>query len=493
MPKLKFIRCVKSKINTIPVVDGQLIFTTDSYGIYLDLGSERKELSQIISLTSAERQEVLTPVTSFYFETDTGHLFYYDGKWTDISVDPNSLVITFNESEDLLEISSGETLSSAFGKIKTAINRLINHLKDVGNPHKVTKNQIGLSDVENKSSSTIRDELTKDNVINALGFTPPPKKIYDKAIIIGDSTTQGWDNDDYSYADMLAESGDFGEVIKLAQGGACLGPYETTAAGKGKSCIELIQSNLGEFSNADIVILQYCLNDINALMQSKVQLGSHDDTSESVSMVGYTKKILETLYSQNAHIKIYFLNLISDSDVFGALQSEKQAEYTYWHRYWMNIMRLIHEYGVQIINIMDDANFNYITNPAYTITTGDGTHLNTVGYRNVYHKIRASIDTGTQRLFTPQQKELIIHVSGEENDITLPEKSYELIMQANELGKRVYVYHETSRIYIQLSEFGENIFGTQITFAMDKPAILRIKITPKSRAEVTLMYITGTQ
>lgn len=174
MPKLKFIRCVKSKINTIPVVDGQFIFTTDSYGIYLDLGSERKELSQIISLTSAERQEVLTPVTSFYFETDTGHLFYYDGKWTDISVDPNSLVITFNESEDLLEISSGETLSSAFGKIKTAINRLINHLKDVGNPHKVTKNQIGLSDVENKSSSTIRDELTKDNVINALGFTPPP-------------------------------------------------------------------------------------------------------------------------------------------------------------------------------------------------------------------------------------------------------------------------------------------------------------------------------
>lgn len=36
-----------------------------------------------------------------------------------------------------------------------------------------TKSEIGLGDVENKSSSTIRGEITKENVTNALGYTPP--------------------------------------------------------------------------------------------------------------------------------------------------------------------------------------------------------------------------------------------------------------------------------------------------------------------------------
>lgn len=36
-----------------------------------------------------------------------------------------------------------------------------------------TKEDIGLGEVENKSSETIRGELTKDNVTTALGYTPP--------------------------------------------------------------------------------------------------------------------------------------------------------------------------------------------------------------------------------------------------------------------------------------------------------------------------------
>lgn len=145
MPNLKFIRTIKSKFDAVPIVDGQLIFTSDLYGIYVDFGSERKEYKQIITLTSAEREALLTPVVGFYFEVDTGHLFYYNNNWMDISsADPNSMVVTYDSSEELLEISSGETLSVAFGKIKTAIGNLISHLKDFSNPHKVTKDQIGL-------------------------------------------------------------------------------------------------------------------------------------------------------------------------------------------------------------------------------------------------------------------------------------------------------------------------------------------------------------
>ena len=48
-----------------------------------------------------------------------------------------------------------------------------NHSTTTGNPHKTTKTDLGLGNVENKSSATIRGELTKANVTAALGYTPP--------------------------------------------------------------------------------------------------------------------------------------------------------------------------------------------------------------------------------------------------------------------------------------------------------------------------------
>lgn len=40
------------------------------------------------------------------------------------------------------------------------------------NPHGLTKSDINLSNVENKSSATIRSEITSANVVNGLGYTP---------------------------------------------------------------------------------------------------------------------------------------------------------------------------------------------------------------------------------------------------------------------------------------------------------------------------------
>lgn len=48
-----------------------------------------------------------------------------------------------------------------------------NHSTKTGNPHGTTKADLGLGSVENKSSATIRGELTKANVTTALGYTPP--------------------------------------------------------------------------------------------------------------------------------------------------------------------------------------------------------------------------------------------------------------------------------------------------------------------------------
>ena len=53
------------------------------------------------------------------------------------------------------------------------VKQLVNaHTSDTDNPHKVSKTQIGLGNVENKNSATIRGEITSTNVTAALGYTP---------------------------------------------------------------------------------------------------------------------------------------------------------------------------------------------------------------------------------------------------------------------------------------------------------------------------------
>lgn len=63
--------------------------------------------------------------------------------------------------DNLTTTSTGKVLSAKQGQI---LKEMINSL---------TKEDIGLGNVENKNSATIRGELTKENVTNALGYTPP--------------------------------------------------------------------------------------------------------------------------------------------------------------------------------------------------------------------------------------------------------------------------------------------------------------------------------
>lgn len=65
-----------------------------------------------------------------------------------------------------------EALDEAIGS-KAAASDLTSHINNKNNPHAVTAAQVGLGNVENKSSATIREELTKANVTDALGYTPP--------------------------------------------------------------------------------------------------------------------------------------------------------------------------------------------------------------------------------------------------------------------------------------------------------------------------------
>ena len=67
------------------------------------------------------------------------------------NVTTNDQTPTYEEAEEFENISSGEKLSIAFGKIQKAISSLLGHINNFDNPHKTTKSQIQLGNVDNTS------------------------------------------------------------------------------------------------------------------------------------------------------------------------------------------------------------------------------------------------------------------------------------------------------------------------------------------------------
>lgn len=73
------------------------------------------------------------------------------------NVTTNDQTPTYTEAASVSNISSGEKLSAAFGKIKKAISALISHLNAKDNPHEVTATQVGAAAAEHEHSA---DDIT---------------------------------------------------------------------------------------------------------------------------------------------------------------------------------------------------------------------------------------------------------------------------------------------------------------------------------------------
>lgn len=78
------------------------------------------------------------------------------------------------------QIALGVTENTAFNGLqgKAAYDH---SLVVTGNPHNVTKSDLGLSNVEDKSSATILDEITSTLIVNKLGYTPLDSATLEKA------------------------------------------------------------------------------------------------------------------------------------------------------------------------------------------------------------------------------------------------------------------------------------------------------------------------
>ena len=120
-------------------------------------------------------------ISTFIVESDTLKNTYI--KKSVVGVNGGVVPLNSDNKIDGGYIQYGNTSSTAYegsaGKILET--NLDNHILDENNPHKVTKAQVGLGNVENKSSATIRGEITKSSVTTALGYTPyTPNEIDNK-------------------------------------------------------------------------------------------------------------------------------------------------------------------------------------------------------------------------------------------------------------------------------------------------------------------------
>lgn len=106
---VKFVSTTQAGLESLDVVDGQLIFVTDSSNIYVDFNRERtlytKETRDeiVILENDAARTGLESPIEAFYYITETSMLWRYSGgEWVEVS---SSADIELLSEEDISKIT----------------------------------------------------------------------------------------------------------------------------------------------------------------------------------------------------------------------------------------------------------------------------------------------------------------------------------------------------------------------------------------------------
>lgn len=151
---------------------GEVNITAENIG----LGNVENKSSETIrgEITKSNVTDALGFTPPTVEEALTSAKGYTDTKIADLINGAPATLDTLGEIAQAMSDNKGvvDALDEAIGTKATASD-LTAHTGNTANPHGVTKAQVGLGNVENKSSATIRGELTKSDVTTALGFTPP--------------------------------------------------------------------------------------------------------------------------------------------------------------------------------------------------------------------------------------------------------------------------------------------------------------------------------
>ena len=163
MAKFKPYKLLESQLDSLPIQEGQFILTTDTNKLYSDTAADTRILISPDAITDLSVNG--TTITYTRLDGTTGTITTKDTTYSVASITKNGLM-SASDKEKLDTIEKGAQANTI-----TGVKGDSESLYRTGNVN-ITKTNIGLNNVENKSSATIRGELTNSNVTTALGYTP---------------------------------------------------------------------------------------------------------------------------------------------------------------------------------------------------------------------------------------------------------------------------------------------------------------------------------
>lgn len=122
-----------------------------------------EELSQYITVTNAKIKEVNDLISDL---DDT----IEELNKKIVSADINEQTPTYSVATTVQELTSGEKISVAFGKIAKAISSFISHLANKDNPHNVTLSQVGGDDLVNHLDNKSNPHEVTLSQLKAFGY-----------------------------------------------------------------------------------------------------------------------------------------------------------------------------------------------------------------------------------------------------------------------------------------------------------------------------------
>ena len=99
---MSLVATTSHKIRNLAIKDGQLIFLRDIGRIALDFKGQRVFYNQITELaTEAERTQLESPLSGYYFVIDTACLWFYQDEWIPITGKPEEVIFIGVELPEL--------------------------------------------------------------------------------------------------------------------------------------------------------------------------------------------------------------------------------------------------------------------------------------------------------------------------------------------------------------------------------------------------------
>lgn len=175
MAQFKPYKLTSQQLANLTKAEGQLIITTDTKKLYLDTSAtERILLNEDVDIVTYELTKNGNTITLTGSNGQSTMVTDTDTTYEVVTTSKDGLM-----SKDMLTKLNGIEAGAQVNTI-TGVKGSAESTYRTGNVS-ISKENIGLGNVENKNSATIRGELTKANVTNALGYTPVNEDIIGEA------------------------------------------------------------------------------------------------------------------------------------------------------------------------------------------------------------------------------------------------------------------------------------------------------------------------